>query len=911
MLPPRIRRALRIPIGRRRRRRVELETDDEIRFHLAMRADALVATGLTREDAEAEALRRFGSLEDVRPQLLAAARHREERLTMFERFDALADDVRFALRQLRRAPGFSAALAVTFALGIGANATMFEILDRLLFRPPAFMPDPDRVGRIYLRRPLADGTERIDNNISYLRYTEMRDRTRAFANTAAVYQDDQRIVGTGNAAEALGVGLVSASFWSMFDARPVAGRYFTPDEDQPPRGTNVVVLGYGYWQSRFAGDRAVLGRQLRVGGMQFTIIGVAPNGFNGIWPTTISAYIPITAAAYDVLGHERYYREHNTTWLEMIARLKPGVTPDAANAELTQAYRQSRLDAVAATPGTPPITQQSLALTRGELAPLPMDRGPKRSESAKVATWLAGVSVIVLLIACANVANLLIARGIRRRREIAVRIALGVGRGRLIAQLMTESILVAVLGGVLGLALAHWGGGAIRRVLLPDVDWSLVPVFDARVLLFTATTVMLTGLLTGLAPAAHALRADVNGSLKAGEREGGGQRGRLRTALLVTQAALSVVLLVGAGLFVRSLHNVESVHLGWDADRVLHVQLEFRGTGLDAEQQRAFIQRAVDRARAMPGVVSASTLFSVPFWRTWSDDVFVPGMDSSDHQRTFVVNPVGDDYFATMGTRLLRGRAVTSSDQAKGPLVAVVSESMGKLLWKGQDPVGHCLRVGADTAPCREVVGIAEDITFGDIQGGGERLQLYVPLTQEPTNSGIIVRTSGDTRTLAEPLRRQMQAMLPAMGFARVRPLASVLDSVIRQWRLGATMFTIFGSLALLLAAVGLYGVIAYDVAQRMREMGVRVALGAQSRDIRRLVLWQGVRVTTAGVALGAVAAFVTVRYVEQLLFATQAHDPVAFAVAIVTILLVAVVATLIPARRATRVDPVVTLRTE
>ena len=908
MLPPRIRRALRLPLGRRR---VEAETDDEIRFHLGARADALVATGLTRAEAEAEALRRFGELDKVRPQLLAAAKHREEKLTMVERLDALRDDLRYALRQLRRSPGFSAALALTFALGIGANATMFEILDRLLFRPPAFMPDPDRVGRIYLRSPRPDGTERIDNNISYLRYTELRDHTRAFAQTTAVYQDDQRVLGLGDAAETVAVGLVSASFWQMFDVRPLVGRFFTTDEDRPPSGSAVVVLGYGYWQSRFGGDRDVVGRPLRVEGRMYTIIGVAPKGFHGIWATTTAAYVPITAGAHDMLGNDRYHLEHNMTWLEMIARLKPGVMPDAANAELTRAYRQSRQDAAAAKPGSTPITRQNLALTRGELAPLPMDRGPKRSESAKVATWLAGVAAIVLLIACANVANLLIARGIRRRREIAVRVALGVGRGRLVAQLLTESVVVALLGGVLGLALAHWGGGAIRRVLLPNVDWSFVPLFDARVLLFTTVVVLVTGLLTGLAPAIHALRADVNASLKAGEREGGGQRTRVRSGLLVAQAALSVVLLIGAALFVRSLHNVQKVDLGWDPDRLLHVRLDFRGTDIKDEQpQHLVVQRALERARAMPGVSSASTLVSVPFWMTWSEDVFVPGMDSSDRQRTYVMNPVGSDYFQTMGTRLLRGRAVSSSDLADGPKVAVISEDMGKLLWKGKDPIGQCLRIGADTAPCREVVGIAEDIKFGDL-GDDESMQMYVPATQSDVSGAIIVRTARDPRAMAEPLRREVQRLLPGLGYASVRPLTSVLDPVVRQWRLGATMFSIFGALALLLAAVGLYGVIAYDVAQRMREMGVRVALGAQAADIRRLVLWQGVRVTALGVTLGVIVAFVTVRYVEKLLFDTPARDPLAFGAAVGTIVVVAVLASLIPARRATRVDPVVALRAE
>jgi putative ABC transport system permease protein len=829
---------------------------------------------------------------------------------MFERFEALRDDLRYAIRQLRRAPAFSAALALTFALGIGANATMFEILDRLLFRPPAFMPETERVGRVYLRRPRPDGTERIDNNISYLRYTELREHTRAFATTAAIFQDDRRIVGEGSAAEGVPVGLVSASFWDLFTVRPEIGRFFTPDEDRTPNGTDVAVVSHGYWVTRLGGDRNALGKPLRIGGRRFTIIGVTPKGFHGVWATSTAAYIPITAAASDMFGSGRYYLEHNTSWLEMIARLKPGVTPEVASSELTAAFRRSRTDAAAAARTPTTIRPQDLALTSGEFAPLQMDRGPKASASAKVATWLAGVAAIVLLIACANVANLLIARGIRRRREIAVRVALGVGRGRLVAQLLTESILIAVLGGALGLVLAHFGGGAARTLLLPQVDWSLVPAFDSRVLLFTAAAAILTGVLTGLAPAAHALRADVNRSLKAGEREGGGQRARVRTLLLLSQAALSVVLLIGAALFVRSLRNVETLDLGWDPDRVLLIGMDLRGTELTQEQRDAMTQRVVERVRAMPGVTSASTLFSIPFESTWSEDVFVPGMDSSAHLHTFVINPVGDDYFTTMGTRILRGRAVGASDPAKGQLVAVVSEAMGKLLWKGKDPIGQCLRLGADTSPCREVVGIAEDMTFGDLKDD-DSMQLYVPGTQERAGGSIVARVAGDPRLQAEPLRRQIQQLLPGMGYARVRPISVVLDPVLRQWRLGATMFTIFGFIALVLAAVGLYGVIAYDIAQRMREMGVRVALGAQAGDIRRLVLWQGIRVAAGGAALGVLAAAFASKYIAELLFNTSPRDPLAFIGAAVTILLVSILATLIPARRATRVDPVVALRSE
>ena len=908
MLPPRVRRALRLPFGQRRG--VEAETDDEIRFHLAARADALVAAGLTREAAEAEAVRRFGVLAEVRPQLIAAARHREERLTMVERLDAFRDDLRYALRQLRRAPTFTAALVATFALGIGANATMFEIVDRLLFRPPAFMADANRVGRVYLRQPNADGTERVNSAMSYLRYTELRDRTRAFAGSAAVYQDAEQVVGTGTSVETAGVALVSATFWSLFDARPVIGRFFTPDEDRAPNGTKVAVLGYAYWTTRLGGDRAVLGRPLRVGGTYYTIIGVAPEGFSGIWPTATAAYIPITAGAVDVLGSPEYHLAHNALWLEMIARLAPGVTPAVADADLTRVFRQSRVDG-AAQKTDEPRGSGALAYTRGELGPLPYDRGPHRSESAKVATWLAAVSAIVLLIACANVANLLIARGIRRRREIAVRLALGIGRGRLVGQLITESVLIALGGGVAGLALAHWGGGVVRRLLLPQIDWSLVPAFDSRVLLFTAMAAVFTGLLTGLAPAVQALRADVHGALKAGERAGGGQRTRIRTVLLMAQAALSVVLLVGAGLFVRSLHNAEHAPLGWDADRLLLVRLDIQGVELEPRARQALLERVVDRARALPGVRSVSTLFSVPFWSTWREAIFVAGMDSAARQRVYVVNPVGDDYFATMGTRLLRGRPVSSRDPAAGPLVVVVSESMGKVLWNGRDPIGQCLRMGADTSPCREVVGVAQDIVFSNFARGGGDLQLYIPSSQSRVPGRIVVRTIGNPRLVEEPLRRALQPLLPDLSYASVRSFASILDGVTRQWRLGATMFSIFGVLALVLAAVGLYGVVAYDVAQRVREMGVRIALGARGADLMRLVLWQGLRVSMAGAALGAAAAFVAARYVEKLLFDTPARDPFTFGAAVALILGVAVVASLIPARRATRVDPVVALRTE
>jgi len=371
-----------------------------------------------------------------------------------------------------------------------------------------------------------------------------------------------------------------------------------------------------------------------------------------------------------------------------------------------------------------------------------------------------------------------------------------------------------------------------------------------------------------------------------------------------------VSLLIGAVLFVRSLHNVQTLDLGWDADRVLHVRIDFRGTDIKEDQQKAFVDRAVERVRAMPGVASASTMVSVPFWMTWTEDVFVPGMDSSARQRTYVLNPVGDDFFATIGTRILRGRAVSSKDLPDGAKVAVISEDMGKRLWKGKDPIGQCFRMGSDTAPCSEIVGIAEDVKFGDL-GDDESMQIYVPATQNRAVGGIIVRAARDPRALAEPLRREIQQMLPGYGYASVKPLTAVLDPVVRQWRLGATMFTIFGALALLLAAVGLYGVIAYDVAQRMREMGVRVALGARAGSVLRLVVGEGVRVAAAGVGLGVVVALAAARWVGPLLFDTRPYDPAVVGGVALALLAVAAAACFVPAWRATRVPPASVLRAE
>ncbi len=492
-----------------------------------------------------------------------------------------------------------------------------------------------------------------------------------------------------------------------------------------------------------------------------------------------------------------------------------------------------------------------------------------------------------------------------------MRIALGVSRARLASQLLTESLLLAGLAGISGLLVAQFGGAVLRAELLPKTASAGV-VTDPRTLLFAGAAALVAGFLTGLAPVLQARRTDLTGDLKAGEREGGVHRSRLRVALLVLQGALSVVLLVGAGLFVRSLRNVQSVPLGYDVDPVLVVDLQMRGVNLDSAAQVALRERLLEEVRTIPGVTHASRRVTEPFWSTWSVDLHVAGIDSTDRIGEFDLNTVSPDYFATMGTRILRGRSFSPSDVAGAPRVMVVSTSMAKALWPGQDALGRCVRVGSDTVPCTTVVGIAEDIKNDRLSGAGNDFFYYLPAPQfNPQQGGLFVRASGSAAAIEETVRRRLQPLMPGVSYVTVTPLSDVLGSQTQSWRLGATMFTVFGALALVLAAIGLYGVIAYNVAQRTQEMGVRIALGAEMRDVVGLILSEGMRLALVGVALGGAIAFVVSRWVKPLLFEESPRDPLVFVGVAVALLAVAAFASFIPARRAAHVDPMRALRTE
>jgi predicted permease len=826
-------------------------------------------------------------------------------------------DIRYAARGLRRKPGFTAAVVLTLGLGIGANATMFSVVDRLLFRPPAYIHAPDRVQRVNLVVTTERDGEYIAGNMSYKRYVELTDFTTSFDVTAAMAGGEPAI-GEGENAREMGIEAISASFWRLFDMRPALGRFFTPDEDRAPDGTMVAVLGYGFWQTTYGGRADVLGKPVKIGAETYTIIGVAPRNFVGVGLNTPAAFLPITAWANASFGkragsdgpfggvRRSYHDAHNIRWLEVLARRKPNVTVAAATADLSNAYRKSYMAEKLVERGIRPT---ELAKPRAIAAPLIRERGPQQGNDSKVALWLVGVSAIVLLIACANVGNLLLARAFGRRREIAVRLALGVSRVRLIRQLMTESLLLALLGALTGLALAQWGGSALRAILLENVDWQST-FGDPRVLVITLSTAIVAGLLTGLAPALHAGRTDIAGMLKAGAREGTYHRSRTRVVLLVMQGALSVVLLVGAGLFVRSLRNVRSLDLGYDGARILYVEPHMRGVQLDSMQSGDFRRRLLAAATALPAVEAGSRTVTVPFWSSITQDLHVAGIDSVDRLGDFYYHAVSPDYFRTMGTRIRRGRGFTAADTRTAPLVMVVSEAMAKKLWPGQDALGKCVRIGADSEPCTEVVGVAQNIRRGSLSED-DGLQYYVAIEQSEgaTGGGMFLRARGSTKLQSESIRKELQKLMPGASYITVTPLDNIIGGQTRSWTLGATMFTVFGVLALLVAAVGLYSVIAYNVVQRTHELGVRVALGARSPDVVRLVVGEGVRVSLAGVVIGSVAAAGAARYVGPLLFGVSPRDPLVFSGVALALVFVALLASLLPAWRASRVDPSVALR--
>jgi predicted permease len=881
-----------------RLRNVERDLDEELEFHRQERLRELAGRGLSAAAAREEAARMFGDERQYRRELLEIDRGAAAQERWRGRLHATRETVRHAARSVVRSPGLSFGIVLAFALGIGANATMFATVERLLLRPPAHIESPDEVRRLVVMRARGriEAQQTIETQTvawpDYLDFT----RTTGFADVAA-YASRQRTVGVGEEAERLRVVFTTANWWSLLGVRPALGRFYTAAEDVVG-GTGVVVISHGYWQREFGGRADVIGRTIELPDGAWTIIGVTPRGFTGVDLRPVDAFMPFVSG----LSREGdgWLESRNWHFLQAVARLAPDVTEEAAFAEATSHHRAGR-------EGMPGYVDAQV-----KAAPLLAARGPDAPAEATVARWLFGVALIVLFIACLNVANLLLARMIRRGRETSIRLALGISRRRLVAQIVAEGVILGLAGGAAAVAVAAWGGTAVQRMLLPDIGWESAPTL--LTVLLVGGLALLAGVGSAIAPAVQASRRNVTAGLKASAGGIGRSTARLRAIMSGLQAALSVVLLVGAGLFVRSLSQVRSADLGLDPWRVAIVTPQFEPGSIGADEDlRLFYEQAVERVRGLPAVEAAGAAIGVPFYSTYGYDMRVPGVDSIPRAPGGgpYVRFVDPGYFAALRIATRQGRVFDARDTGTSAHVVVLSESFARALWPDGSAMGRCVHVRGES-PCAEVVGVVEDARRDGIQ---EELayEYYAPIGQADNSNvdGLVVRARDDIDIAMRDVRSALLEADPRIRYVDMLPFESLLAPELRKWRLGATLFTLFGLLALGVAASGLYSVLAFDVAQRMREIGLRAALGATRSTIVGMIVSRAVRITAVGVAAGGAAAWLLAPRLEELLYGVAPRDPLTFGVVAGALLVVALVAAGVPARRAARLDPNMALRAE
>jgi putative ABC transport system permease protein len=818
-------------------------------------------------------------------------------MTWNDRIESTRQDAAFAVRQLRRSPTFAITAIITLALGIGANASMFGVVDRLLLQPPAQVVEPARVVTAAVEIGRAGS---LQSRLSYPIYRDLKRSTGAFSDVGA-FDNAGLPVGEGASATIIPVVKATAGYFRALGVRPALGRFFTDDESERDPGARVIVLGDAYWRQYYAGDPAMIGKMIPVGGESFRVIGVAPAGFVGLDLAEVSAWIPLTVGSPSAFGHWQQNRQWYT--LNIVARLRPGIGPDAAAAAGTASLEVGEAeDGLSASD----IRERNerLRLTSA----LPRDARGSRPEG-RVAVLVAIVSLLVLIIACANVANLQLARAIQRRREVAIRIALGVSRGRLLRQLALDGLIISLFGAAGALMIVAWSGAFVRRILLAGASAQVSPV-NWRVLAFTAVVAIVTGVATGLIPALQATRAEPSDTLRAGGRGSLGGTSRARFTLIALQAAFTVVLLVGTVLFVRSLQRIESVPLGLDASHLLQIRLSTGGVQYPVPELTRDYERLQRAAEVLPEVSAAELANVVPFGATTSIEVTLPGRDSAS-----VVGPyfygVGSNYFQTIGTPMIAGRSFAASDRSGSSPVAIVNQTAAKRWWPGENPIGKCAHVGGDSMPCAEIVGVAANSRRQRIVED-ESAVIYTPMGQGPswaTPNALLIRTRRPANEVNKAVVAELRALVTGVPAFSGRALSDALDPQMHSWKLGATMFGLFALLAIVLAAVGLYGVMAYDVSARTTEIGVRMALGARGGDIRRLVVLRAARVVAIGAVGGFVIAVVAGPRVGALLFRTSPYEPAAFIVTVVVLATVSLGATLIPAMRAAGVPPSDSLR--
>ncbi len=875
-------------------RRADREFDDEIETHLRLLTERYVRQGMSEAEAARAARRKFGNV-----TLLQEA-HRDMRGIRF--IDTLFQDLRFGLRMLLKSKGFTAVAALSLAIGIGANTAIFSLLDALLLKTlPVRQPEQlVFVEGLGFAHPDPVFGEMSEKNSVF-------DGMFSFHSTAMTVSD-------GNQAERVLGELVSGNFFTVLGVGAHLGRVFSDADDQTPGGDFVTVISYNYWRRRFGADPQVIGRKISVNNYPFTIIGVAAPGFNDVEiGDAPDLRVPMTMKR-EMLDH--------IDAAPVMARLKPGISIAQAQVAADTLYQNIiRQNNLRTSVGNSPTERIFAPRIQLQSARTGVPRGNLRSQFSQPLILLMCMVGVVLFIACLNVANLLLARAATRRREMAVRLAVGAGRFRLVRQLLTEGFLLSALGGALGLVFARWGTDAMLRFLPQNFTLEIIP--DLRMLGFTLGVSVLTGLLFGLAPALEATRFDLIPALKSDAAGVAGRKRRweLRRLLVTLQVAMSLVLLVSGTLFARSLRNLKAVDLGYTTDQIVTMETWPEGSGYKIDQSRNFYAQLIERVRALPGVRSAA-YGPLPIRGYGGEaDIEVPGSQIPPNEKpTTMFHPITSQFFATLGIPLLRGRDFNAQDSgldyfdAQNSIgdynrVVIVNDSFARHFFGDENPLGKRFSVG----PFKdlEIVGVVGNARLASLRETMSRTVYYVESERFIGRQRLCVRATGDAGALVAAIRNVVHSLDPNLPVFDIKTFADHIDESISRERMIALLSSFFGLIALLLAALGLYGVMARAVARRTREIGVRMALGAQARNILWLVLRETLFLVAIGIAIGLPVALAATRLIKGFLFGLSANDPLTIALAVSLMLAIAALAGYLPARRATKIDPMMVLRQE
>ena len=864
-----------------RLRRVDGEFSDELQSHAAMLTEENVRRGLAPDEARRQAMVRLGGMTQLREL------HREQRgLPLLER---VGQDVRYALRMFRKSPGFTLFAGAALALGIGATTAVFSIADTVLLRPFAYR-DPSRLVMVW-EDDTAYGFP--TNNSSPFAFTEWKQRNHALSDMAALTFESFALTGQGEP-EYLHAQTVTGNFFSVLGVNAAAGRTLTPD-DSRPGAPLTAVISYGLWQRRFGGDPSLVGRDVLLDGAKYTVVGIMPRGFQFLDPR-IDLWTPTQWTPAFI---QRRMTDH---FLTIVGRLKDGVSLPTARAEMAVLGKQLSAEHIwDAPPVLVPLREQ----VAGDVRPAIL--------------MLVGAVAFVLLIACANIANLLLARGSARQREVAVRVALGAGRKRLVQQMLVENLLLSCVAGAAGLGLAVWATRLLAQLVPPGIAPAGGLAVNGNMLAFTAVISVATGLLFGILPALRSSQVSVSGSLKQGGDRGGVGAGgqRIRHVLVVTEVAMAMVLLAGAALLIRSFVKLYQQDPGFRAEHVLTVQTPLpQPKYADFSRRSEFYREVVQRVESLPGVAAAGYSTFLPLANSGGGSLVNVENRPFDPKHMLIANVrvVTPDYFRTVGMTLRRGRLLDRTDGPDALKVVVINETLARTYWPGQDPIGHRFKRGMpdSKSPWLTVVGVVADVR----QGGMDvpvRPEAYFPYEQADffAPDSLAVRTTGDPLSVAEQVRQQVWAVDKEQPVASVMTLQDIVDRSVAAKRLQMLLLGSFAALALLLASIGIYAVLSFAVSQRTQEIGVRLALGARPADVLRMVIANGLALFGIGLAIGITAALALSRLMSHLLFAVSAGDPLSYVSVTVLLGAVTLLACYLPARRAMRVQPMTALRYE